>query len=141
MATEIQSTRRSAPRFSAAAFASSLTFPALADGTKTDAELIALCDRIVAVDREEHAIYATQRSADDERRTQPAIDALRAERDTLIERIGEMPAAATVSGLQALSRASLALADRDGSAPYFNGGDAELLALKIVHALSGSVLT
>jgi hypothetical protein len=101
-----------------------------------DAALIALCDRIVALNDAELALYEVRHSIEDEKRTEAALDALLDERTVIVERIQEMPDAATVDGLRAMARASLALAPKrlDGS-PHFDGGDAEDLAFDIARIL------
>lgn len=105
--------------------------PARASGNP-DADLIAACNRIVAIEAEQAAIYAGQRTADDEQRTEPALDALCAEAQVVIRRIYDAPDTETLAGLEAMSRAARALApkDLDGSLSY-PAGDAEWIAFEV----------
>jgi hypothetical protein len=108
MATEIQSTRRSALRFSAAAFASSLAVPALAKSVPPDAdsELIELArqldpqwEAVRAIEREAASLpkgRITSQSTDQERRLDAAMEAWW----HAVDRITDI-SAQTPSGLQA----------------------------------------
>ena len=132
-------TRRTALTASLAVLLAGIAAPALASGTNPDAELIALADRIIALNQEERAIYRGWQSAEDETRTEPMIAAIFDELGKIMDRIAELPPAATVDGMKALARASLVVAAKDSDEdPYFDGGDAERLALKIVSSLASS---
>jgi hypothetical protein len=135
-------TRRSALGFSAAAIVAGLTMPALAGPANPDAELIALCDRLVTTERELLAIYDLRKTQEDEKRTEHLVDAIFAEQGAIVDRIEGIPGVATVDGLRSMARASLAIAPKrhNGSA-YFDGSDAEGLALVIVRILdAGSAI-
>jgi hypothetical protein len=129
-------TRRSALGFSAAAIVAGFTIPALAGATGPDAELIALCNRLVTTERELLAIYGLRKTQEDEKRSEHLLDALFTEQTAIVDRIQGMPDAATVNGLRSMARASLAIAPKrhNGSA-YFEGGDAEGLAFVIARIL------
>ena len=124
-------TRRRALFGAAAITVAIIAAPALAS-VNPDADLIAACDRIVAIEAEQEAIYAGQRTADDERRTEPALDNLYAEAQVVIRRIYDAPETETLAGLAAMSRAARALAPKemDGSLSY-PAGDAEWIAFEV----------
>jgi hypothetical protein len=129
-------TRRSALGFSAAAIVAGFTIPGLAGPANPDAELIVLADRLVTTERELLAIYGLRKTREDEKRTEHLLDALFTEQNAIVDRIQEMPDAATVDGLRAMARASLAMAPKrpDGST-HFDGGNAEDLAFEIARIL------
>jgi hypothetical protein len=105
-----------------------------------DAELIEVCDRLVAIRQAELAVYAVRKTVEAERRTEPALDVLSAETEALMRRIDDIPDTQTLAGLQALSRAARAMAPlRADGTPYFEGGDAEWLALEVTRALAEGI--
>jgi hypothetical protein len=104
----------------------------------TDAELIRLCGEVVAVQDKIDALYKVRHTAEDEQRTEPELDDLSAMQHEwldLIEAAAVSPA--TLAGVRAMARASIAIAplDRDGETE-FEGGDAEWLALTVVKFLA-----
>jgi hypothetical protein len=107
------------------------------DQASGDAELIEVCNRLVAIRQAEIALHATSKTIEDERRTETALDALSAETEALMRRIDDIPDTKTLAGLQALSRAARARAAlRVDGTPYFDGGDAEWLAFEVTRALA-----
>jgi len=109
--------------------------------TSADAELIAACDRIVANDREQLAVYAVRRSVADERRTRHILDALFAEVESLMDRIDNLPRPTTLAGVIAMARAARAIATKapDGQ-PVPPCDDEGWLAFEVMHALAEGVL-
>jgi len=102
-----------------------------------DAELIKICNRLVASEEEMLAIHATRHSMEDERRTEPDLDVLRAEQETLMEAMGDLDYPSTLAGARAMARASIALAelDQDGE-PVVPADDSEWLAFVLAQALA-----
>jgi hypothetical protein len=123
----------------ATAIAGIAAVPALA-APSSDAELIEVCDRLVAIRKAEFAVYAVRKTVEDERRTEPALSALSAETEAMMRRIDEIPDIKTLAGLQAMSRAARALAPiRADGTPYVDGGDAEWLAFEVTRALAEGI--
>ncbi len=106
-------------------------------GADPDAELIRCCDRIVQLEADARAIYAVRHTLEDERRTEPALDRLYAERDRYLSAIDELPVVTTLAGARAMARASVATAEKelDGNLSY--QGDAEWLAFTVAEFLAG----
>jgi hypothetical protein len=134
------STRRSALGFTATAIVAGLTTPALASApaVNADAELIRFSSRVAAVCAKMDALYAVRHTIEDEHRTQPQMDALRAERVQATDHIYDLPDPTTLAGARAMAIASIALAprDRDGSISY--SGESERLAWVVAEFLAGS---
>lgn len=105
-----------------------------------DAEMIALCNRVVAIRRETDALYEIRHDKESEDRTQPAMDALYDERDAVLDRINELPAPSSLAGARAVAAAarSLLLRDVNGEDEYSN--DSEWLAFHALEFLTGSAV-
>jgi hypothetical protein len=73
-----------------------------------DAELIRLCDRVVANQAEWLALINSRHTAEDEERTEPDNDRLLAERHALLNQIEAAPDLSTRAGAVAMARAALA---------------------------------
>src|SRR5580692_4637702 len=113
MQTNQSPTRRTAIGFSLAAMAAGLTVPALASAAKPDAELIALCNRMVAIETElcllsEHDEYAPDFGPNHARHGE-ILD----EREKLMELIGDSPAPTGPAGIAAMARAALTWVERN----------------------------
>jgi hypothetical protein len=80
------STRRSALGFSTAAVVAGLTTP------------IRFSSRVVAVCAKMDALYAVRHTIEDEHRTRPQMDALRAERVQATDHIYDLPDPTTLAG-------------------------------------------
>lgn len=105
-----------------------------------DAELIRLCARLVALERQEAAIYKVRHTAEDEERTEPELDRLGAERETILQRLNEIGKITTLSGARAMAAAAISEApkDRAGQVECTQGEDAEWLAFTVSEFLAGT---
>src|SRR5580693_4157072 len=82
-----------------------------ADGA--DAELIRLCDRMVALVAEEKALVDADERAHREGPNKPRYDALWAERGVIRDQIYDMDYPTTAAGAAAMTRAAMTEIDRD----------------------------
>lgn len=105
-----------------------------------DADLIAVCDRLVANHRDQMKLYARRRTMTfaEEKSTDPELHALIDQADALLAELDEIGVEPqTTAGGVALARAALSQAPlrRDGTvdAPY----DAEWLAWSVVEFVAG----
>lgn len=116
MADMIHTTpRRAALRGALAATLAGLATPALAATiSNPDAELIRLCGQIEALEERYVAILRAQVTEEDEKRDDPALEAIGDEKHRLFELL---PEPTTMEGAKALARAAVATAPhyRDGS--------------------------
>lgn len=116
-------------QFSRAALVAGLTTPALATAApSTDAELIALCDRLVAIADEISALAATLNTIEDEHRTQSQLDAMLADRNRVFDQIYNQPEVTTVAGALGMARAAVAVAPRNIDGEIIWTGNGEYLA-------------
>jgi hypothetical protein len=141
--------RRSALRgFGLTAIAAGLAVPVRShaatapDTDDADAELIRLCAEIVTIRPKLDAVHAVRHTFEDERRTEPELDALTAREMELVGLIEDAVPPTTMAGARALAGASLALAVLNlAGETYFEGGDAEWLGLTVVQFLAGGEVT
>jgi hypothetical protein len=104
------------PAIAAAVVATRGPPPALADADSPDAELIRLCDRLVAIDAAESTIYATVDGSDDDA-LDAALDPFTAEWRAIEARLYELGGPRTPQGTVAMARAAVAYTttEPDGS--------------------------
>jgi hypothetical protein len=100
----------------AAAVATRGAPPALAGADDPDAEMISLCDRLVAGEAAKTAIYATMDGTDDDA-LDAAMKLFRNEWRAIEARLYDIGAPRTPQGIMAMARAAVALCDiePDGS--------------------------
>jgi hypothetical protein len=117
------------------------TRPDTADGTHTtadDAEIIDLCERLVANRAEWRPLLETRHTLEDERRTEPDFWRLVAARKALIEQIGTTPDLATLAGASAMARAALADSPLNNAEDHWEAReDNEWLALMVGRVRGG----
>ena len=113
MQTNQSPTRRSAIGFSLAAMAAGLTLPALASAANPDAELIALCDQLVDLEKAQLRLYDTVKDDDERDRL---IDPLYAAQQKLTPLVVALGNPKTIEGARAMARVALAYMplDREG---------------------------
>ena len=105
--THATSTRRGALQFSAITLVAGLAVQAWAtEPPSADAELIALCDRLVAIEGEIAALMAIRNTIEDEQRTEPQLAAMFAKGNQTFDRIYDQPDVTTMGGALAMARAS-----------------------------------
>jgi hypothetical protein len=105
MPTQSTPTRRGV-MFSAAAIVAGFTIPTVAGAADPDAELIALCDRIVQNEAKQAGLFTTL-SDDDER--DAALDLLSLEWRDILTQIEQIDGPTTMAGTKAMARAALAM--------------------------------
>jgi len=134
--THATSTRRSALQFSAITLVTGLAAPVLAAGPPSaDAELIALCERLVAIEGEIAALMAIRNTIEDEQRTEPQLAAMFADGNQVFDRIYDQPDVTTMAGALAMARASVAVAPRGTDGQIIWTGDSEYLAWSVAEFL------
>jgi hypothetical protein len=109
-------TRRSALGFSLAALAAGLTVPAIAASgvmRRPDAELIDLCDQLVAAETEQYLLGEHDEHASDFGPNNSRYEQLSNERERLVEMIDECQSSTTPAGHVAMARAALTWAQYD----------------------------
>jgi hypothetical protein len=132
------STPRIVRQFSHAELVAGLTAPVLAATAPADAELIALCDRLVAVEGEFSTLMAaTGNTIEDEHRTQSQLDAMLADRNRVFDQIYNQPGVTTVAGALAMARAALAVAPRNIAGEIIWTGNGEYLAWSVTEFIIG----
>jgi hypothetical protein len=101
-----------------------------------DAELITLCNRLVAIEAEEAVIFKTVAEEDDQDR---ALEPTTQEYRQIEDKLTELGNPTTHAGMRAMARASVAWAPRDLDGEITAGvaGLAEWLAFGIVESLAG----
>jgi hypothetical protein len=107
-------------------------------GAGDDAEMVRLCDRLVAIEAEEAAIFATVPEDEQDTVLLPFTEEFR----QIENRLYDLGDPTTPEGLRAAARAALAHAPRDmgGNIDTTHGGIAEWLAFGIAETLAaGSV--
>lgn len=106
------------------------------EGAGDDAELIALCDRLVANQREERQICIADEWAPDRGPLHAKYKALWAEYKQLRDRIYAAKEPVSLAGIQAVSRAGLVAAQRDHEGNLVPDSLCEwlLLSLALFHA-------
>lgn len=104
-------------------------------GADDDAELIQLCDRLVAIYAEEAVIFATMPEMEQD----AALEATTRESEAIENRLYELGNPNTPAGMQSMARASVACAPKnlDGEITCGASGLAEWLAFGVVEALAG----
>src|SRR5664279_3418128 len=95
-----------------AAMTAALATPAKAAST-ADAELIAQCNRIAAIEARMNEIYKIRTTLEIERQTEPDILAMFGEQEDACALIEPLLPPRTLAGAQALARAALCMAGRD----------------------------
>lgn len=139
--TLITPTRRAILQFSHAALIAGSAAPVSAAAAPgADAELIALCDRRVAIEDEIAALVATRNTIADEQRTEPQLAAMLADGSQVFDRICEQPDVTTMAGALAMARASIAIAPQDTDGQIIWAGDSEYLAWSVVEFLIGKTV-
>jgi hypothetical protein len=129
-------TRRATLRFSLAyASAGWATARAAPDA---DADFIALCTVVVEKEAARQALHAVRHTLAEEQRTEPALQALYAASEQVMERLMALPAPTTMAGLRAMARAAAAIAPRDWDGAIMPQGDAEWLAFGVVTILANA---
>jgi hypothetical protein len=101
-----------------------------------DAELITLCNRLVAIEAEEAIIFKTVVEEDDQDR---ALEPTTQEYRQIENKLTELGNPTTHAGMRAMARASVAWAPRDPDGEITAGvaGLAEWLAFGVVESLAG----
>jgi hypothetical protein len=131
--------RRSALRcISLASIAAGLAVPALAPSAAAappdaDAELIALCGQVIALQGKFEALHAIRQSLEAELRTAAELDGLYVELAELMDQISKHPPT-TFAGARAMARAAIAIANRDPHGEIRHNvcsGDSEGLAWSV----------
>jgi len=100
-----------------------------------DAELIALCNRLMAIERDIAALMATRMTIEDEQRTESQLTAMFAAGSQIFDRIYDQPDVTTMAGALAMARASIAVAPRDTDSQIIWTGDSEYLAWSVAEFL------
>jgi hypothetical protein len=128
------STRRNALRISAAGFGA----PAVAFAAPgADAELIRLCNLLIANQREIEALLKVRKTVADERRTEPQLGELSDNEENFVDRIIDLPEISTLAGARAMARASLAIAPRDSDGSITMEDRSECLVWSVAEFLAG----
>jgi len=98
-------TRRSALKLSISAIAAGLAAPALAMAAPAspDAELIKLCNDLVAANAEIEALCATRKTIADEHRTEQQLELLSQKHSTIEAAIEEQGSPETAEGVRAMA--------------------------------------
>jgi hypothetical protein len=132
----MQITRRLALLGAAATPTSAMPIAQTAHGP--DAELIRLCDRVVAIQAEETAMFEADPAADDDgSRFKPVMDALTEERRAIETRLYDVGAPTTKAGLLAAARAAVSEAPKDADGAISCVALAEWLAVGAVERMAG----
>jgi hypothetical protein len=132
--------RRSAIGLSFAAIAAGLVTPGLATAASSDAAIIALCNRLVALDDECNAITALTLMIEDEDRVEPDIIAIEDRRDAAVEELERLGPPTTLAGIKAMARASLATHSHKNSDNEIIAEDGgHWLALAVCECLAAGV--
>jgi len=103
-----------------------------AAGAGPDAELIRLCNRLVAIRAEERAITDADEWAPDHGPYKPRYDALGEEWDAIDARMYDVAEPVTLAGVRAVARAALSQAPRDADGSINAPQLAEWLAFTVV---------
>ncbi len=139
--TLITPTRRAILQFSHAALLAGPAAPvSAAAAPDADAELIALCDRRVAIEGETAALVATRNTIADEQRTEPQLATMFADGSQVFDRICDQPDVTTMAGALAMARASIAIALRGTDGQIIWAGDSEYLAWSVAEILVGKAV-
>jgi len=119
-----------------AAIAARMPGTAPAATSNDDAELIRLCDRLVAIEAERAAIFETVAEDEQDR----ALDAATGEYDQIEARLAELGNPTTLAGMRAMARAAVATAPKNTAGEVTAGvaGLSEWLAFGVVEAMAGS---
>jgi hypothetical protein len=120
----------------AGAAAVALPRAAQAASTGPDAELIRLCNRLVANRAEWLALINSRHTIEDEKRTEPDNARLLAERHALLDQIEAAPDLSTMAGAAAMARAALADAPLGVGGHWEATEDCEWLALTVAEYLA-----
>lgn len=138
IANLITPTRCALLRFSRAVLLAGPATPVSAAAAPgADAELIALCDRRVAIEGEIAALVATRDTIADERRTEPQLAAMFADASRVFDRICDQPDVTIMAGALAMARASIAIAPRGADGQIILASDSEYLAWSVAEFLVG----
>ncbi|HET6236884.1 MAG TPA: hypothetical protein VFE41_18265 [Acetobacteraceae bacterium] len=132
----MQITRRLTLFAAAATPAAAMPIAPTAPGS--DAELIRLCDRLVAIQAEETAMFEVDLYTDDDgSRFKPVMDALTEERRTVETRLYDVGGPTTKAGLLAAARAAASEAPKDADGAISCVALAEWLAFGVVERMAG----
>ncbi len=124
------STRRSAMRAGIAAALGALDAPAMATAAgNPDAELVRLCDRLVAIDAERADIF---RTIEDDAEKEIALQPTDVESRKIAERLYDMPDPVTSAGARAVARAAFAEAEKSLDGGLVCNDISDWLALTVV---------
>ena len=110
--------------------AAAVTIPRAA-GASPDAELIRLCDQLVANNTEWFALMNSRHTIEDEKRTEPENERLHAVRAALLNQIEAAPDISTMAGAAAMARAAIAITPVDLAGQWEAREDNEWLALTV----------
>lgn len=102
-----------------------------------DAELVRLCERVVAIKVQEDALFASGDSIEDDDRIAPLLVPLADERGEIIEQLEDLgPVPSTWVGVRSMAAAALALAPRSSDGVILaDGDDAAWLAYRVAQVL------
>lgn len=129
--------RRAALRLGLAVTAATIASPAISGLPGTDAELIRLCERLIDLDNEQAALLKAGTGLEYERSIDPRLDEIGAEADAILVQIARLPSVSTLPGMQAMARASIALAPRGRDGGSETPEDTDWLAFEVLQALAG----
>jgi hypothetical protein len=118
--------------------AGTVAAPAIAAGSP-DANLIALCSQLNALEGEISNLFSRRNTIADEEATEPEMEALYARRDMLMAQLDKVAPPRTMRGIVAVAQAALAThyhRDADGAA--IASDDSEWLLLVACEALTGN---
>ena len=117
-----------------------LAIAAQASAPAADAELIRLCDRIVALEAAYDATCAGARTHAEERAAAPQLEAISEEITANMELIYDLRPQ-TLAGLQAMARAAHAGADKNREGGMLVDDEADWLAAAVIEHLAGKTPT
>lgn len=106
--------------------------------TGDDAELIGLCNRLVANRAEWVALCQSRHTLEDERRTEPDNQRLNDELRAMLDQIEAAPDLSAMAGAAAMARAAIALTPLNKAGDHWEASeDNEWLALTVAEFLAG----
>jgi hypothetical protein len=131
-------TRRSAGGIGLAAIGATLIAPGLASAAEPDAELIALCDRLVANEQAQPGLHGTDGN---EAAIDRALELLYSEWDDLLAQIQRIDGPTTFVGARAMARAALKITPRNIDGDMVASGEPEqMLFVAVSRFLTGSAV-
>jgi hypothetical protein len=130
--------RRVALRLGAAALVAGITSPAIAT-VSPDAELIALCDQMVAIQAMDRELYSLCDDPDSDPVIGPHLDALHKQWDRVMAWLADAKPV-TLEGAQAMARAAVANMSRHADGSLYIPDAPTQLAFDVVQWLAGSAV-